>query len=168
MVVSLTNTTDLSSGETRVYNEMTKINVKRETQKEAARLLISIFKTHSMGKKVKKIKKKHILNEMMMSKFGMLSRMKKDLTKFKKAFKKLESYNSSEEDSLIKMNEKGTKMIEKIHNLFDKTKSIERKCRRLNFDQLEIIERVDELLVFQTCIANFLLKFNAKFKEVEI
>lgn len=169
MVVSLTNTTELTTGEARVYDEMVKFDVKSCTKKESAKLLLVIFQTFLINKKLKNKKlDEDSQNELMMIKFGHLSKIKKQLKIFKTNFKKFESFSSSSEDSVIKMNERSLKKISYIYSCFEKTPRIIRKCRRIINDQREISDRVEEFSLFQECIANFLIKLNTEYKELEI
>lgn len=169
MVVSLTNTTELTTGEARVYDEIVKYQVKKFTRAEASKLLFVLFSTFMLNKKLKddKIEEDEI-NELMMKKFGFLSKLKNQLKIFKSVFKKFESYSSSAEDSVIKMNERAAKKIEYTYSCFQKVGGIERKCRRICNDQKEIKSRVEEFTIFQECITNFLIKVNSEYRETEI
>lgn len=169
MVVSLTNTTELTTGENRVYDELVKIQVKNFTKKEASKLLLVLFQTFLLNKKLNKDKmEEDEINELMMQKFGLLSKLKNQLKIFKSFFKKFESYSSSAEDSVIKMNERAIKKIDSTYSTFNKVPRIERKCRRIVNDQKEILGRVEEFTIFQECIANFLMKVNSEYREMEI
>jgi hypothetical protein len=130
MVVSLTNTSELSIGELRVYNEMIKIDVKAATQKTASNFILAILQAHVLNKKMEKSNQKES-SGLIMQKFGLLSRMKRHVKGFKKAFKKYDSYSSSAEDSIVKLNANGLEKLEEVYRNFGKAKKIERKCKRI-------------------------------------
>ena len=103
----------------------------------------------------------------MMQKFGHLTRMKHDSIKLKAVFQKYESYSSSAEDILVKLNANGLEKLEEVYRNFGKAKKIERKCKRILTSQKNIINKVDSMTVFQNCMSNFLVNFNHSYKAEE-
>lgn len=130
MVVSLQNTTKLSVGEQRVYNDLIKSEVKQKTQYEASQYILCIIKIHMLNQKIRNGKKSEV-QYLMMQKFGYLTRMKQDSIKLKSIFKKYASFSSSAEDILVKLNANGLEKLEEVYRNFGKAKKIERKCKRI-------------------------------------
>lgn len=166
MVVSLTNTSELSTGETRVYNETIQMVVKSNTQKNATNLLLTIFQTFLVNEKMKEAKESQ-QNTILMKKFGLLSRLKRHVREFKVSYKQFESYSSSAEDTLVKLNQNGLKKLKLVYKNFSKTKKIKRRCQRILTDQVKIVESLDQIITFQNCISNFLVNFNLDYQEEE-
>lgn len=167
MTVSLTNTTELTAGETRVFNEMERFEVKRRTQKASSGLLMTILRCHILNKKLEGLNEDAKM-AVMMKKFGLLSKMKTLLKNFKKIYKKYESYASSHEDAVIKLNNNCMERKHKVYTHFGRTNRVTRHCRRIVNDQKEINDRLDELLSFQACMAKFLVTFNRDYVEEQI
>lgn len=65
MVVSLQNTTKLSIGEQRVYNDLIKGEVRSKTQYEASQYILYIMRIHLLNIKIKKGKKSEVQYLMM-------------------------------------------------------------------------------------------------------
>ena len=55
--------------------------------------------------------------------------------------------------------------MEKIYENFNKGEQMEKRCRRVINNQNEIINRIDEMIVFQNCLGTFLTKFNKVYQE---
>ena len=166
MVVSLTNTSELSIGELRVYNEMIKLDVKANTQKTASHFILAILQAHVLNKKMERSNEKEASN-LIMQKFGLLSRMKRHVKDFKKQYKKYDSYSSSAEDSIVKLNANGLEKLEEVYRNFGKAKKIERKCKRIIVMQKKIVDMTDNMVIFQNCINNFIVNFNSTYQEEE-
>lgn len=166
MVVSLTNTSELTTGETRVYNDTIQMGVKSKTQANASTLLLTVFEIFLVNQKMVGLDKSE-KQDMMLKKFGLLSRLKRNIRDFKVGFKKYESYSSSAEDILVKMKEKGLKKLKLVYKNFAKVKKINRRCDRILENQGKITDSLDQIITFQNCMSDFLVNFNLDYQEEE-
>lgn len=166
MVVSLTNTSELTTGETRVYNETIQLGVKSKTQAKASALLLTIFQIFMINQKFQDLDEAG-KREMMLKKFSLLSRLKRNIRDFKVDFKRFESYSSSAEDTLVKLNEKGLNKLKLVYKNFSKVKKISRRCQKIVQTQTDITDSLDQIITFQNCMTEFLVKFNLDYQEEE-
>ena len=166
MVVSLTNTSELSSGQLRVFNEMNKMEVRTKTQKVASKLIITMMKIFIMNKRLHKSKKK-LQTDYMFKKFGLLSRMKKNVQEFKMAFKKFDTYQTSAEDTLIRLREKGLNRVRSVYSNFSRVKKFRKRCHRILKDQQKINENLNQVVMLQNAMGAFLVGFNKDFNDEE-
>ena len=169
MVVSLESTSSLTTGEERVFQYIITNGVKEDAKKDSAEFLITIFKLYLANRKIKKMFRKGTSDgNLMLNKFTLLSRMKREMLKFKRAHQKFLTYNKSEVDNLIEIKDESSEKIQKFYKDFDKCKNIERKFRRIVNDQKEIKQRLEELVSTQRYLANFLLQVHKTYKEKEL
>ena len=79
MVVSLTNTSELSSGQQKVYNEQLKEKAREQVESKASIFLVSLFYVNEMNKQMMKGKTSA---DFILKRFAAISKLKKVMAAF--------------------------------------------------------------------------------------
>ena len=171
MVVSLQNTSALTISETRVYNEVDRLERLDEVKQKAACMLHDIFETYILSKKMKLIEndrsKAKEYENLLMERFGLFSRASSESKEMMVSFKKFDMLSSTAEDTILKLNEGGIKRTEDLFISMSSAGKIHAQCAKILEDQLEINHNIDQVIKNQNCLSSFLTKFNDYLRVAE-
>jgi hypothetical protein len=110
--------------------------------------LITVLRCNILNKQLLEADNDQTKSDLIRLKFGILSKMKNLVKKFKVIYKKYESYSTTKEGIVINLNSDCVSRRNEIYSHFDKAPNVARNCRRIVNDQKEINQRVNEFLYY--------------------
>lgn len=171
MVVSLQNTSALTIAETRVYNEVERLEKLDEIKKRAATMLHDMFEVYVLSKMIKQLEsdgsKVKEYEAMIFERFGLFSKASSASREVMASLKKFEMLSSTAEDTILKLNEGGIKKTEDLFTSMGNADRIHKQCSKIIADQIEINNNIDQVIKNQNCLASFLTKFNDFLREAD-
>jgi hypothetical protein len=167
MVVALTNSTALTTGEIRVFNNVDQISLRNEVKKKASQLIYNIFLMFRSNKQINQMMLENApqekIDEMVLAKFGMLSGCRPIVREFLTINHKLQSTTSIPEDLILTLLENNEGKFKQIYANFGKVKFIQDYCSQIQEKQEDIKLRLDKISDIQHQIAATLVALNQRY-----
>jgi len=183
MVVSLTNTTELSDPELRVFNHEKLKSVQDRVKIQVADFLMAIFRLNMINKRAamaiqlgpEELKLElakltavyggeTIKEDPFLGKFALINSIKRELTSLKKAFVFLECNVFDASDISSKIENQHLKQFKEICSNFDRAVNIKKKLKQMQTIQSSILKETIDAHKRQNCIARMLIELNKLYK----
>jgi hypothetical protein len=162
MVVSLTNTSELSPGQQKVYNELIKEKARVVAEGKGAGFLMCLFYINCMNKKMLE---GNTDADFILKRFAAISKLKKFMMMFKTEMKIFESHSEPSEQAIMRVKEESVTKLDMVYHNFEKADEIDSRLKNVSENMEEMVSKLEEILRFQNCIGTFLIKFNQQYKE---
>lgn len=167
MVVALTNSTALTTGEIRVFNKVDQLSLKNDVKKIASDLIYNVFLMYRSNKEISKLMAENApqkqVDDLVLQRFAMLSKCRPIVNEFKTIHHKLMSTTSIPEDLILTLLENNDSKFKNIFAKFGKVKFIQEYCEKIVQNQEEIMNRMENVTMFNNKIATTLVNLNLKY-----
>lgn len=168
MVVALTNSSSLTNGEKRVFNRVDLFGLKREVKNKGAELLYRVFLMYCSSVKYAKLTAENanpkLIEEEMLSQFGLLSSCRFICKEFEILFYRLKAATSIPEDLILTLVETNEGKFKDIYARFTKVEEIQANCNQIRANQKAILDALGRLTLTKNRIAATMVSVNLKYQ----
>lgn len=169
MVVALTNSTVLTTGEIRVFNKVDQLSLQNEVKKVASELIYNVFLMYCESKKVAmavadKVPQEEI-DDMVFRRFSILAKCKPIVTDFNSLYHKMKTTTSIPEDLILALLENNEGKFKEAYAKYNKTKYVQQNCEQIRLNQKDMANRIASLTALQHRVAATLVAINLQYSS---
>ena len=169
MVVALSNSSELTNGEKRVFNNVDQLSLTKEVKVKASELIYKVFMMYRSTKIMNHLalegNQSKLIDEEMMRRFSLLSACRFIVAEFKVLHYRLKTATSIPEDLILTLLETNEGKFKQIYANFNKVQYIKANCEQIRTQQTVILEAIDRLTAGQHHVAATLVCLNLKYQS---
>ena len=79
--------------------------------------------------------------------------------------KVFDSHSEVPEQAIIRVKEESVEKLHVLNKTFENAEEIDSRLKGVSENMDEMLNKIEDILRFQNCIASFLMKFNQQYKE---